>query len=143
MTSLPLLTEVRLKSFLSLVMSLEVALIGLGGVNSAFLQVSPKFITTFPMPTHPIPYLESELLSLLRRFCFLVSFFFITFSSLSNFPLNCAKDCLTGLGFFPPFLAMRKPKFFRSVFSNRRQSQVLCIVHAPPCFLQRLQCFSV
>ncbi len=55
------------------------------------------------MLPNPIPYSESKLLSLLRRFHFLVSFFLITFLSLSNFLLNCGKDCFVGLGFFPPF----------------------------------------
>ena len=89
----------------------------------------------------PIPYSELESLSLLRRFRFLVSFFLITFSSLSNFLLNCAKECFTGLGFFPPFLAVRKSDFSVPSFLNRRQSLVLCIVNASPCFLQRSQCF--
>ncbi len=96
-------------------MSLGVALIGLGGVNLVFLRVPPKFITTFPMLPDPIPYSESESLSLQRRFCFLVSFFLSTFSSLSNFLLNCGKDCFVGLGFFPPFVAARN-WIFRSVF---------------------------
>jgi hypothetical protein len=122
---------------------LVVALIGLGGVNLAFLQVYPKFITTFPMLPDPILYLELESLSLLRRFCFLVSFFLITFSSLSNFLLNCAKDCFVGLGFFPPFLAAWKSDFSVLSFLKRRQSRVLCAVYAPPCFLHRPQCYSV
>jgi hypothetical protein len=143
MTSSPLLTDVILKYFLSLVMSLGVALTGLGGLNLVFLQISLKFITTFPMLPDPIPYSESESLSLRRRFRFLVSFFLITFSSLSNFLLNCAKDCFVGLGFFPPFLAARKSDFSVLSFSKRRQLQILCIVYAPPCFLQRLQYFLV
>ena len=106
-----LLTDIRPKSFLLLVTSLVVALIGLGGVNFVFLQVSPKFITTFPTLPNPIPYSESESLLLLRCFCSLVSFFLITFSSLFNFLLNCAKDYFTGLGFFPLFLAARKSDF--------------------------------
>ena len=124
-----------------------VALIGLEGVNLVFLrvslQVSPKFMTTFSMLPDPIPYSESESLSLRRRFRFLVSFFFNTFSSLSNFSLNCAKDCLVGLGFFPPFLAARKSAFSVPSFSKRRQSRVLCVVYAPPCFLHRSQFLSV
>ncbi len=111
MMSSPLLTGVRLKPFLLLVMSSGVALIGLGGVNLVFLRVSPKVITIFLMLPKPIPYSESDSLSLLQRFCFLVSFFLITFSSLSNFLLNCTKDCFMGLGFFPPFLAARKSDF--------------------------------
>ncbi len=58
-----------------------IALIGLGGVNLVFLQVSPKVITTFHMLPDPIPYSESESLSLQQCFRFLVSFFLITFSS--------------------------------------------------------------
>ncbi len=93
----------------------------------------------------PIPYSELESLSLLpdllRRFRFLVSFFLITFSSLSNFLLNCAKDCFTELGFFPPFLAARKSDFSVPSFLKRRQLQELSVVYAPPCFLHRSQCF--
>jgi hypothetical protein len=100
-------------------------------------------MTTFSMLPDPIPYSESESLSLQRRFCFLVSRFLRTFSSLSNFSLNCAKDCFAGLGFFPPFLAARKSAFSVPSFSKRRQSQVLWVVYAPPCFLHRSQCFSV
>ncbi len=81
MMSSPLLTDVRLQPFLSLVTSLVVALIGLGGVNLVFLRVSPKFITTFPMLPDPIPYSKSESLLLLQCFCFFVSCFLITFSS--------------------------------------------------------------
>ncbi len=90
-------------------------------------------MTIFPMLPDPIPYLESELLSLRRRFRFLVSRFLRTFSSLSNFSLNCAKDCFVGLGFFPPFLAARKLECSVPSFSKRRQSRVLCVVYAPPC----------
>jgi len=120
-----------------------VALIGLEGVNLVFLRVSPKFITTFSMLPDPIPYSESESLSLRRRFRFLVSRFLRTFSSLSNLSLNWAKDCFVGMGFFPPFLAARKSDFSVPSFSKRRQSRVLCVVYAPPCFLHRSQCFSV
>ncbi len=95
------------------------------------------------MLPNPIPYSESELLSLLRRFRFLVSFSLITFSSLSNFSLNCAKDCFVGLGFFPLFIAARKSDFSIPSLSRQRQSQVLCAVYTPSCFLQRLQCFLV
>ncbi len=124
-------------------MSSGVALIGLGGVNLVFLRVSPKFMTTFPMLLDPIPYSESELLLLRRRFHFLVSFFLNTFPSLSLFLLNCAKDCFVGLGFFPSFLAARKLDFSVPSFSKQRQSRVLCLVYVPPCFLHRSQCFSV
>jgi hypothetical protein len=91
----------------------------------------------------PIPYLEPELLSLRRRFRFLVSCFLRTFSSLSNFLLNCAKDCFVGLGFSPPFLAAQKSAFSVPSFSKRQQSRVLWVVYAPPCFLHRSQCFLV
>jgi hypothetical protein len=80
-------------------MSLGVALVGLGGVvNLVFLQVSPKCMTIFPMLPDPIPYLESESLLIQRCFRFLVSCFLITFSNLSNFLLNCTKDCFMGMG---------------------------------------------
>ncbi len=118
-------------------MSSGVAFIGLGGVNLVFLRVSPKFMTTFPMLPNPIPYSELESLSLRRRFRFLVSRFLRTFSNLSNFSLNCTKDCFVGLGFFPPFLAARKSDFLF------RQLRVLCVVYTPPCFLHRPQCFLV
>jgi hypothetical protein len=95
------------------------------------------------MLPNPIPYSESELLLLQRRFHFLVSFFSITFSSKSNFLLNCVKDCFTGLGFFPPFSAAQKSDFSVTSFSNQRQSQELCVVQAPPCFLQRSRFFLV
>ncbi len=124
-------------------MSLRVALIRIEGVNLVFLQVSPKFLTTFSMLPDPIPYSESESLSLRRRFRFLVSRFLRTFSSLSNLSLNWAKDYFVGLGFFPPFLAARKLAFSIPSFSKRRQSRVLWVMCAPPCFLHRSQCFSV
>ena len=47
-----------------------------------------------------------------------------------------------GLGFFPPFLAARKSDFSVPSFSKRRQWRALCIVYAPPCFLQRSRFFS-
>ena len=110
-------------------MLLGVALIGLEGVNLVFLRVSPKFITTYSMLPDPIPYSESESLSLRRRFRFLVSRFLRTFSSLSNLSLNWAKDCFVGMGFFPPFLVARKSDFSVPSFSKRRQSRVLCVVY--------------
>ncbi len=141
MTSSLLLTDVILKQSSLLVMSSGVALIGLEGVNLVFLrvslQVSPKFMTTFSMLPDPIPYSESESLSLRRRFRFLVSRFLRTFSILSNFLLNCAKDCFVGLGFFPSFLAARKSAFSIPSFSKRQQSRVLWVVYVPPCFLHR------
>jgi hypothetical protein len=128
-------------------MSSGVALIGLEGVNLVFLRVflqfSPKFMTTFSMLPDPIPYSELESLLLRRRFRFLVSCFLRTFSSLSNFSLNCGKDCFVGLGFFPPFLAAQESAFSIRSFSKQRQLQVLWVVYAPPCFLHRSQCFLV
>jgi hypothetical protein len=135
MTSSPLLTDVILKYFLLLVMSSGVAFIKLGGVNLVFLQVSPKFITTFPMLPDPIPYSESESLLLRRRFRFLVSFFLSIFLSLSNFSLNCVKDCFMGLGFFPPFLAARNWIFpFRlSQNNDDREYCALCTCPHASC----------
>jgi hypothetical protein len=128
-------------------MSSGVALIGLEGVNLVFLrvslQVSSKFMTTFSMLPDPISYSESESLSLQRRFHFLVSHFLRAFSSLSNFSLNCRKDFFVELGFFPPFLATRKSAFYVPSFAKQRQSRVLWVVYAPPCFLHRSQRFLV
>ncbi len=124
-------------------MSSGVAVIGLEGVNLFFLRASPKFMTTFSMLPAPIPYSESESLSLLRRFRFLVSRFLRAFSSLSNFSLNCVKDCFVGLVFFPPFLAAQKSAFSVPSLSKRCQSRVLCVVYVPLCFLHRSQCFLV
>jgi hypothetical protein len=47
-----------------------------------------------------------------------------------------------GLLLYLPFLAARKLDFSFPSFSNLQQSQVLCVVCAPPCFLHSLQCFS-
>jgi len=63
-TSSPSLTDVILKYFSLLVMKLGIALVRLGGVKLVFLQVSPKFVTIFPMLPDPIPYSESESLLL-------------------------------------------------------------------------------
>ena len=117
-TSSQSLTDVILKYSSSLVMLSGVALIGLEGVNLVFLRVSPKFITTFSMLPDPIPYSESESLSLRRRFRFLVSRFLRTFSSLSNLLLNWAKDCFVGMGFFLPFFAAQKSHFSVPSFSK-------------------------
>ncbi len=92
-------------------MVLGVALIGLGGVNLVFLMVSPKFISFLPMLPDPIPYSESESLSLQQCLFQLASYFLIASSSLSIFSLNCIKDFFMGLGFFPPFLAAWKSIF--------------------------------
>ncbi len=73
--------------------------IGLGGVNFAFLQVSRKFISTFPMLPNPIPYSESESVLLWQRVFLFASSFLIAFSSLSIFLHNCKTDCFVGLGF--------------------------------------------
>ncbi len=73
----------------------------------------------------------------------LLGVFFLDYLlELSDFLLNCAKDCFTGLGFFLPFLAARKSDFSVPSFSKRWQSQELCVLYVPPCFLHRLQCFS-
>jgi hypothetical protein len=101
-------------------------LIGLGGVNLVFLQVSSKFMATFPMLPDPIPYSELESLLLQQHFRFLVSFFLSTFSSVSNVLLNCAKDCLVGLGFFPPFLAARKSDFIPFSLSQNDGKHEYC-----------------
>jgi hypothetical protein len=47
------------------------------------------------------------------------------------------------IGFLSAFLSGAEIRFSRSVFLKRRQSRVLCVVYAPPCFLRRSQCFSV
>ena len=124
-------------------MLLGVASIGLEGVNLVFLRVSSNIFTIFSVLPDPIPYSESESLLLRRRFRFLVSRFLRTFSSLSNFSLNCVKDCFVGLGFFLLFLAAQKSDFSVPSFSKRQQLQVLWVVCVPPCFLHRSQCFSV
>ncbi len=90
----------------------------------------------------PILYSELESLSSLRHFLDLALDFLIAFSSLSNFSVNWAKDCLAGLGFFQPFLVAWKLAFSDPSFSNLWQSFVLCIVCVPPCFLQRSWSFS-
>ena len=140
-SSLP--NDIRQLSSLSLSAIVRVALIGLGGVNFVFLHVSLKFLSTFPMLPHPMPYSESECVSLWQRFFFLASFFLIAFSSLSIFLHNCAKDCFVGLGFLAPFLVAWKLDFSFLFFLYLWQSCVLCMVCAPPCFLHRSQCFSV
>ena len=103
--SSPLLTDVRPKSFLLLVTSLGVVLIVLGGVNLVFLQVTPKFITIFTMLPDPISYSESELLSLLRHFRFLVFSFLITFLKLVQFLAQLRKGLLYEIGFLSTFLS--------------------------------------
>jgi hypothetical protein len=138
-----LLTKVRQMSLLSLAITLGIALIRLRGVNLVFSMVSPKFITIFPMLPNPISYSESESLSLQQLFFPLVLCLLIAFLSLSNFLLNCAKDCFEQLGFSLPFLAERKLDFSVLSFSYLQQSLVLCVGYMPPCFLQRLQCFLV
>ncbi len=95
------------------------------------------------MLPNPIPYSESESLSLQQRILFLASCFLMAFSSLSIFLLNRTKDCLAEFGFFPPFLVVRKLDFSVPSFSNQQQSLVLCLVCVPPCFMHRLQCFLV
>jgi hypothetical protein len=138
MASSLLLTGVRLKPFLSLVTSLVVALIGLGGVNLVFLQVSPKVLTTFPMLPDPIPYLESESLSLLRRFHFLVSFFLNVFS---RFYAQLRIRLLCGIGFLSAFLSGAEIGFFRSVVLE--PTAITSIVHrvCAPMLLAKVAVF--
>jgi hypothetical protein len=64
MTSSALLTNIVLTSSRLLAIVVGVASIGLGGVNFAFLMVSPNLISTFLVLLDPTPYSESELLSL-------------------------------------------------------------------------------
>ena len=92
------------------------------------------------MLPNPIPYSESESVLLRQHFFLLVSCFLIAFSSLSIFSHNCAKDCFVGLDFLAPFLVAWKLDFSFPFFSYLQQSCVLCVVYAPPCFLQRSQC---
>jgi len=114
-----------------------VALIGLEGVNLVFLRVSPKFITIFPMLPDSIPYSESESLSLRRRFCFLVSRFLRTFSSLSNLLLNWAKKLLRGIGILSAFLSGEEIGFFRSVYLETMAiASIVRCVRAPMLLAQ-------
>jgi hypothetical protein len=127
------LNDIRQSSSpLSLSVIVRVALIGLGGVNFVFLHVSLKFLSTFPMLPHPMPYSESECVSLWQRFFFLASFFLIAFSSLSIFLHNCMKDCIMGLGFLVPL------GFLVSVLLV--PMTILCVVHGmcTPMFLAQV-----
>ncbi len=138
------LNDVGHMTLLLLAITLGFALIGLGGENLVFLMVSPtKFITIFPLLPNLIHYLELESLLLWQCFFSLVLSFLIAFSSMSNFLLNCAKNCFVGLVFFLPFLAARILMFSAPSFSYLQHSLVLHMVYMPPCFLQRLQCFLV
>ncbi len=95
------------------------------------------------MLSDTIPYSKLEPLLLQWRFFLLASCFLIVFSSLSNFLLKCMIECFMGLVFFLPFLAAWKSDCSIPSFSYLWQSLASCVVHAPQCFLQRLQCFSV
>ncbi len=85
-----------------LAISVGVALIGLGGVNFVHLTVSLKFNPNFLVLPDPISYLLSESLSSLWRFLELREAFLRDFSSLSNFLLSWANNCLAGLDFLLP-----------------------------------------
>ncbi len=54
-----------------------------------------------------------------------------------------SKRELCGIGFLSAFLGGAEIRFSVPFFSYLRHSLILCMVYAPPCFLQRLQCFSV
>ena len=137
-----IVNDVRQSSPLSLSAIVRVALIGLGGVNFVCLQVSLKFIPSFPMLPNPIPYSELESISLWQYFFFLASCFMIAFLSCSIFLHNCAKDCFVGLGFLASFLVAQKLDFSFLFFSYLQQSCVLCMVCVSECFLHRSRCFS-
>ncbi len=119
-----------------------VASIGLGGVDIVFLTVSPKFTSNFLVLPHPISYSLLDSLSSLRRFLDLRDAFLRDFSSLSNFLLTWAKDCLARLGFLTAFLAVQKSAFTVPSLLYLQQSLVACVVSGPPCFLHSLQDFS-
>jgi hypothetical protein len=119
-----------------------VALIGLGGVNLDRLTAFSKFNLNFLVLPNPISYLLSESLLSLRHFLDLWEAFLRVFSNLSNFLLNWANHCFTGLGFLPAFLAVRKLAFTIPSFSYLWQSLVACVVCAPPCFFHSSQDLS-
>jgi hypothetical protein len=52
---------------------------------------------------------------------------------LIRFLAQTREGLLSGIGFLSAFLSGAEIGFFRSPFSKRRQSQELCVVHAPPC----------
>jgi hypothetical protein len=95
------------------------------------------------MLPNPIPYSESESLLLQQRFRFLVSFFLITFSSSSDFSLNCVKDFFMGLGFVPPFLAARKSAFSVPFFLETTTIVRIVCRACAPMLIARSQSFSV
>ncbi len=74
-------------------------------------MVSPRFNPNFLVLPDPISYSLSELLLSLQRFLDLREAFLRDFSSLSNFLLNWANDCLAGLSFLPAILAAQKLAF--------------------------------
>jgi hypothetical protein len=78
-----------------------------------------------------------------RRFLDFLLDFLIAFLRLTNFLLNCAKCCFTGLSFLPPFLTVWKLDFSLPSLSYLWQSFIFCVVCMPPCFLHRWQCSSV
>jgi hypothetical protein len=98
------LTDVVLMSSELLALVVGVALIGLGGVTFVFSMVSPNLIFNILVLPDSTPYSELELLSLYWCFCAFLLDFLNTFSSFSNFLLNCAKFFFTGFAFLLPFL---------------------------------------
>jgi hypothetical protein len=85
------------------------------GVNLVFLQVSPKFITIFPMLPNPIPYSESESLLLVTLPLHGV-FFLDHLLKLVQFLAQVCKRLLCGIGFLSTFLGGAKIGFFCSVY---------------------------
>ncbi len=140
MSSAPL-NDVGWTSSWLLGISVRIALIGLGGVNLDHFTVSPRFNPNSLVLLNPISYLLSESLLSLRHFLDLREAFLRVFSSLPDFLLNWANNCLAGLGFLPAVLAVWKLAFTIPSFLNLQQSLVACVVCTPPCFLHRLQDF--
>ncbi len=91
------------------------------------MLVSPKVITTSPMLPDPIPYSESESLSLLRCFRFLVSFFLDHLLKLVHFLALLRKILLCGIGFLSAFLSGAEIGLFCSVFLET--TAIVSIVH--------------
>jgi hypothetical protein len=124
---------------ISLADSEGVALIRLGEVNLDRLTAFSKFNLNFIVLPNPISYLLSESLSSLWRLLHLWEAILRVFSNLSNFLLNWANNCFTGLGSLPAFLAAWKSAFTVLCFLYLWQSLVACVVCAPPCFLHSSQ----
>ena len=83
----------------------------------------------------PIPYSESESVSLRRCLFLLASCFLIAFSSLSIFLHNCAKDCFVGLDFFSRISWSLRSRIscFRS--SHTYDNLAYCAWYMRPMFL--------